>query len=186
MKTTILSIILLTLITGFIEAQKISEWRPENRTGISAEKGLLKLWPEPGPQMLWSNQELPSGFSSPTFGNGSVYLTGNKDKSDILVAMDSLGKIKWQTPYGSSWNESYPDSRCTPTVEGNRVYVSSGSGELACIDGNSGAIPEKFDLISSFKISKGSGPYWAHPVIHNGKLYVRHGKVLMAYDIKNK
>jgi outer membrane protein assembly factor BamB len=56
------------------------------------------------------------------------------------VALDTLGKIKWQTPYGSSWNESYPDSRCTPTVEGNRVYVSSGSGEIVCIDGNSGTI----------------------------------------------
>jgi len=55
------------------------------------------------------------------------------------------------------------------------------SGNVGLVKAN----PEKFDLISSFKISKGSGPYWAHPVIHNGKLYIRHGKVLMAFNIKS-
>jgi len=54
MKNPILSIIILTLIPGFIEAQKINEWRPENRTGVSAETGLLKSWPAAGPTLLWS------------------------------------------------------------------------------------------------------------------------------------
>jgi outer membrane protein assembly factor BamB len=47
------------------------------------------------------------------------------------------------------------------------------------------ANPEKFELISSFKITKGSGPYWAHPVINHGKLYIRHGKALMVFNIKS-
>jgi len=42
----------------------------------------------------------------------------------------------------------------------------------------------KFDLVSSFRIRLGSGPCWAHPVIHNGYLYIIHGKALMVYDIK--
>jgi hypothetical protein len=47
--------------------------------------------------------------------------------------------------------------------------------------------PEKFDLVSSFQIIQGeSGPFWAHPVIHNGILYVRHTYALMAYDIDIK
>lgn len=28
------------------------------------------------------------------------------------------------------------------------------------------------------------GPFWAHPVISKGKLYIRHGDVLMVYLIK--
>jgi len=44
--------------------------------------------------------------------------------------------------------------------------------------------PKKFKIISSFKIPKGNGPYWAHPVIDKGILYVRHGAALMAYKIK--
>ena len=44
--------------------------------------------------------------------------------------------------------------------------------------------PDKFELASSFKVTMGTGPHWAHPVIHNGVLYLRHGEALMAYNIK--
>lgn len=137
-----LSIIFLIFITtvNLTIAQKISEWREDNRTGVSSEKGLLKSWPENGPALLWSNEDLPSGFSSVTFGNNSVYITGISDNKDILVSMDTTGKIKWKAPYGRSWNGSYPETRCTPTVEGNKVYVSSGYGDLACIDAINGSI----------------------------------------------
>ena len=56
-------------------------------------------------------------------------------------------------------------------------------------NGNVGLLrpdPSGFDLVSSFKIYGGSGPYWAHPVIHNGVLYIRHGEAFFAYDIKEK
>jgi hypothetical protein len=46
--------------------------------------------------------------------------------------------------------------------------------------------PEKFDLVSSFKVTEGSGPHWAHPVIHNGSLFIRHGNALMVYDIRQE
>ena len=52
--------------------------------------------------------------------------------------------------------------------------------------GNIGLVkpdPKKFDLISSFKINKGTGPHWAHLSIFDGIMYVRHGDVLMAYLI---
>jgi hypothetical protein len=42
----------------------------------------------------------------------------------------------------------------------------------------------KLDIISEFKITKGDGPFWAHPVISNGKLFIRHGDFLMVYLIK--
>ena len=45
---------------------------------------------------------------------------------------------------------------------------------------------EKLDVISSFQIPFGDKEHWAHPVICDGILYVRHGNVLGAYDIKAK
>jgi len=41
-------------------------------------------------------------------------------------------------------------------------------------------------VISSFKIELGTGQHWAHPVIHDGKLYMRHGDALMCYNIAGK
>lgn len=42
----------------------------------------------------------------------------------------------------------------------------------------------KSELVSSFKITQGTLEHFAHPVIRDGVLYIRHGKVLLAYDIK--
>jgi hypothetical protein len=43
-----------------------------------------------------------------------------------------------------------------------------------------------FKLISSFKVPLGENQHWAHPVIHDKKLYIRHGSALMVYDIGAK
>jgi hypothetical protein len=45
------------------------------------------------------------------------------------------------------------------------------------------AIPQTFELVSSFKITVGEGPHWAHPIISNGRLYIRHGDTLSAFNI---
>jgi outer membrane protein assembly factor BamB len=155
--------------------QLISEWREENRTGVSAETGLLESWPESGPEMIWSNTELPKGYSSVSFGNNTIYVTGNNRQNDILVALDKYGKIKWKTSYGRSWTASNPESRCTPTVEGNRVYVSSGFGDLACIDGTSGEIVW---TVKASEIYKGTYGEWgiAESLIIDGdKVYFTTG-----------
>ncbi len=135
------SLFAIILFSGFpISAQEIFEWRPENRTGVSAETGLLKSWPENGPQLLWSYENLAKGNSSPSFGKDKIYITGLEDGNDILYALDMNGKILWQKPMGRAWDQSYPESRATPTVEGDKVYTCSGYGDITCFDGNSGEI----------------------------------------------
>jgi outer membrane protein assembly factor BamB len=174
MKFRTLSIMLLLLISGRSLAQ-INEWRPENRTGVSAETGLLKSWPAGGPDLLWACLDLAKGFSSPSFGTGTIYITGNKGNDDILFALDMNGKILWKTVIGRAWAQSNPESRATPTVEGTRVYTSSGFGDLACIDGTSGKI------IWSYKASemnKGTYGRWgiAESLLINGdKVYYSPG-----------
>jgi outer membrane protein assembly factor BamB len=40
-----------------------------------------------------------------------------------------------------------------------------------------------YEMVSSFEITKGEEEHWAHPAISNKVLYIRHGDVLMAFDI---
>jgi outer membrane protein assembly factor BamB len=157
MKPIILIIIALLFSAGPIAAQAISEWRAVNRTGVSSETGLLKLWPENGPELLWTNLELPKGNSSVSFSVNSIFLTGVRDSTDMLVALDTLGKIKWQTPIGRAWTESFSESRSTPTVEGNRIYTASGMGDLACVDAKSGQIIWSY---KASEIHKGTYGKW--------------------------
>ncbi len=55
-------------------------------------------------------------------------------------------------------------------------------GEMALADGN----PDKFTIISKFKVPMGTAQHWAHPVISGQKLYLRHNEALMVYDLKNQ
>jgi outer membrane protein assembly factor BamB len=163
------------LLFSFISDSISQDWRPENRTGVSAETGLMKSWPAAGPTLLWSNLELARGFSSPSFGASTIYITGNKGSEDILFALDMNGKILWQTVMGRSWTGSNPESRATPTVEGNKVYTCSGFGDLACIDASNGK------LIWSYKASelhKGTYGTWgiAEALLTDGdKIYYSPG-----------
>jgi len=63
---------------------------------------------------------------------------------------------------------------------GDMLYYYTQKGDMMLISYDSG----KMKKISSFRITKGTGQHFSHPVIHNGTLYQRHGKVLMAFDIR--
>ncbi len=175
MRNATLSIILFSMVSGVVGAQEISEWREENRTGISAETGLLKSWPANGPSLLWSNIDLARGYSSVSFGNNKIYTTGNIGNDDVLYALDLNGKILWKTIFGRSWTQSNPESRATPTVEGNRVYCTSGSGDLACVDGNSGKIIWSYKASELHKGTYGSWGIAESLLIDGDKVYYSPG-----------
>ena len=175
MKNAALSIILLFFISITVTAQDISEWREENRTGISAETGLLKFWPAKGPALLWSCTDLARGNSSVSFGSNTIYTTGNKGNDDILFALDMKGKVLWQTVFGRAWTQSYPESRATPTVEGNRVYCTSGYGDLACIDGSTGKIIWSYKASEIHKGTYGSWGIAESMLIDGNKVYFSPG-----------
>jgi len=46
------------------------------------------------------------------------------------------------------------------------------------------ANPSGFKLVSQTKVELGTDQHWAHPVIADGKLFIRHGNTLIAYKIK--
>jgi outer membrane protein assembly factor BamB len=140
MKSIQLILILSIIGIQFSFSQITGSWREKDRTGVSPETGLLKSWPDGGPALLWTNLDLPNGYSSPAFGKDLLYITGTKDSLDILLALDLNGKTVWQTAIGRAWKGSFPDSRSTPTVEGDKVYTSSGVGDVACTDAASGTI----------------------------------------------
>ena len=70
--------------------------------------------------------------------------------------------------------------------KGSVIYVDGmlyGYGE----NGQVGLIrikPDGYESVSSFQIKQGGGEHWAHPAISDGRLYIRHGDVLMCHDIK--
>ncbi len=81
------------------------------------------------------------------------------------------------------WEEKWNTKGSIISAEGLLYIFEEKNGNIALVKAN----PEKFELISSFKVTQGNGgPFWAHPVIYNGVLYLRHTNALMAYSIKAK
>ncbi|MBT3302719.1 MAG: PQQ-like beta-propeller repeat protein [Bacteroidetes bacterium] len=134
-----LLIIFISILTLTIQAQDFSEWRGPNRTGVYNEINLLTEWPDNGPTMLWSAENLPKGYSSVAVANKMIYFTGIVENSDVVLAYDLYGNLLWEAVYGRAWDATFDHSRCTPTVDGNRLYVSSGMGDLACINAIDGS-----------------------------------------------
>ncbi len=130
--------IILLLLTVWQAESQLVQWRGPNRDGIFTETGLLKSWPEDGPQLILEVEKIGKGWSSPIFADNMIYVTGMIDTLDYLSAVDMQGNIKWQVPYGRSWNKSFPDTRATPVVEDNRIYVQSGTGRVACFERETG------------------------------------------------
>ena len=62
------------------------------------------------------------------------------------------------------------------------LYYYNQQGVVCLIKPN----PLKMEKLGSFKVVAGTKEHFSHPVIHNGVLYIRHGKALMAYDIRKK
>jgi hypothetical protein len=59
------------------------------------------------------------------------------------------------------------------------LYYYNQRGEMRLISLSEGRMKE----LSSFKITKGTGHHFSHPVIYRGVLYQRRGDALMAYNI---
>ena len=143
--------LILFICSNSLIAQEIAQWRGTERNGIYPDKNLLKSWPENGPELILSVKNIGKGYSSPVVYNGTIYVTGMLDSTDYLTAIDMKGNSKWQVPFGRSWLKDPPDTRSTPTIEGDRVYVVSGTGRLVCIDAGTGKEIWAVDVDKDFK-----------------------------------
>ncbi len=144
-------VISFLFISTVLFSQEIVEFRGINRTGVYNETGLLKKWPENGPELVLKIKGIGKGYSHPIVADGTIFVTGiKKDTIDVLSAFGMDGKLLWETPYGRSWTKSYTDSRVTPTFENGKLYVSSGTGQVSCIDAKTGKIIWQENVIKNF------------------------------------
>jgi outer membrane protein assembly factor BamB len=154
---------------------------------------------------LFYNNEIfiTSGYNHPSFmfslaeDGRSVSLKWTN--SDLDCHFGGVVKVG-DYVYGSNWiNNANGNWVCVDWNTGKTMYetkwfnkgpIISADGLLYCYEEKTGNLalvkpnPEKFDVISSFKIEKGEEPHWAHPAIYDGKLFVRHGEYLAVYNLK--
>jgi len=136
-----------------------SPWWPEHhgagRTNISAEKGLLKEWPQGGPGKLWTYSQCGKGYSGVTIADGMIFTAGDFGRQEMVIALDMNGKLLWKQPNGESWRGASKGSRATPTYSDGAVYHMNPTGRLAAYQARSGKPLWVVDLKAKFDAKYG-------------------------------
>ena len=122
---------------------------------------------------VWRNQGFDNHHGGIILVDGKLYganWQSNKQGKWVCVDWDT-GEILYEEQWGNKGSLSYAD------------------GMLYCYEEKSGTVglvkatPDGFSPVSSFQITLGEKEHWAHPVVCGKRLYIRHGDVLMAFDI---
>ena len=165
-----LTLIICLLITLHATAQINAQWRGPNRDGIYQATNLPEQWPAEGIPLLWSAEGIGTGYSSAVCNGKNIFVTGMKDSKDVMSCLSLDGKIVWQTPIGDAWSGPFPDTRTTPTVDGERVYAISGSGTIACLETATGKVIWSLDGVKTFDGVYGTWGVCESPLIFGEKL----------------
>jgi outer membrane protein assembly factor BamB len=176
----------LLLTASLARADNWPQFRGPKRDGVSAEKGLLKKWPEKGPVPAWSFKDAGEGFSSLAIADGKVYTLGTRGKQEIVLCLDAAkGTELWAHDIGPIFTfkgNYYGDGpRSTPTVDGTRLYALGAQGILVCLD-ISAAKPKEMwrkdfvkDLRGVMMDSGGSYGYSESPLVDGNLLICTPG-----------
>ena len=116
-------VVVLLVCMANVCAQDWPQYLGPNRNSTSSQKGILRSWPENGPEVLWT-VDLGKGFGGPVIKDGKVYLLDRDDSvGDTMRCFDlSNGKELWKFGYEAPGSVMFPGSRSVPVVDGNYVY----------------------------------------------------------------
>jgi outer membrane protein assembly factor BamB len=153
------------------------QWRGPMRNGLSSETGLLKSWPENGPTVSWTITNLGDGYGSLAIRGDRIYVQGAVEgKSTVFCLNRANGSRIWEVMLGPKVNESRGNGpRSTPTLDGDKVYVLTENGDLACLRERDGARVWGKNILQEYGASN---PKWLlseSPLIDGNRLIVSPG-----------
>ena len=105
--------------------------------------------------------------------DGYIYGGHGPNRGDPTCIDAATGEICWKerSPSRGSAGVLYAD--------GNLIFRYD-RGEVLLVE----ATPDELRVKGRFTAVKDEGAAWAHPVIHEGRLYLRHANVLACYDLR--
>lgn len=163
-------------------------WRGPAHDGISSETNWRAQWPADGPKQLWK-ASVGIGYSSVSVSRGRLYTMGNTNDQDVVYSLDALtGKELWTHTYPCSPKDpnNFPGPRCTPTVDGDRVYTLSRRGHLFCLDAARGKVVWSKEFTTDFGAKAPTWGYAGSPLVDGDLLITEAGGAGSAVVAFNK
>jgi outer membrane protein assembly factor BamB len=169
-----LVVICVFLATDPLPAADWPQYLGPTRNAVSTETGILRSWPENGPEVLWT-VEVGRGYGGPVIKDGKVYLLDRDDEiGDTMRGFDlGSGKELWSFGYEAPGTVMFPGSRSVPIVDGDHVYSVGHNGDLYSININTHEPAWNRNIWTDFGGDK--LPIWAitqNPLVYGDLLVV--------------
>lgn len=176
------------LLAGTAGADDWPQWMGPQRDGVWRETGVIASIPAGGLPVKW-RAPIGLGYSGPAVAGGKVYLmdyvrqsgetTNNSFNTDQLAGTERVlcldaatGKILWKHEYPRPYKIAYSSGpRCTPTVDGDKVYALGAEGNLWCLDAATGRVIWSKDFTADYGAQTAVWGYASHPLIRGDMLY---------------
>ncbi|MEM1203371.1 MAG: PQQ-binding-like beta-propeller repeat protein [Acidobacteriota bacterium] len=192
-----LRILLVSILVGLIapvavtaaadEAPDWPQYRGPNRDGISAETGLARTWPDAGPQELWRRPIGPA-FSSFAAVDRHLYTTESDAEGEYVLKLDPItGENAWRQKIAGTFENNFGNGpRATPTLDGDRLFVVSGSGGLHALRSSDGEALWSVDFKETFGVEQMYFGFSTSPLVLGDRLIVdvgaTEGRAMVAFD----
>ena len=177
----LVSAVCWTILLSCARADDWPQWQGPDRNAISKEHGLLKEWPKDGPPVAWKLQGLGGGYSAPSIAAGRIFGMSNRGDDEVVWALSEKdGKEAWVSRLGPAfqqkgWPQGKEGPGCTPTVDGERLYVEGMAGDVSCLQVKDGKIVWHVSLQKDFG---GTLPTWSFresPLVDGDKVICTPG-----------
>jgi outer membrane protein assembly factor BamB len=112
------------------------QWRGPSREGVVLDPAHKLTALKSEPKILWELAVGPGQSSPVVSGKRVIFLDGVEGQETAHCLDLDSGKEVWKVAVGPTveFQNAYGEGpRCTPLVEGDRVYVQSCGGEFACL-----------------------------------------------------
>ncbi|MCG3197926.1 MAG: Outer membrane protein assembly factor BamB [bacterium] len=156
------------------------------RNFTSEETGWNRDWAAREPAVVWSH-EIGIGFSSMAVAGGRVYAMGYADDKDTVFCFDATtGDEIWKHSYPAPLLDKYYEGGPggSPTVDGDRVYTLSKTGDFFCFDAATGKIHWQKNIKTEHGAKQPEWAFACSPLIEGDWVILEVGKTL-AFDRKS-
>ena len=128
--------------SNLLQAADWPQWRGPGRNAQSEEHLASTDWEKTPPQHLWTASGFGEGYASVAIVKGTLYTLGNTEGGQAVIAAKADdGGVLWKKVItDADPKHDHKGSRCTPSVDGDRLYVVTSNGSLACLKINNGDV----------------------------------------------
>ena len=147
-------------------------------SGYGTGSGAFKIGKDNQVEQVYYNKVIKNHHGGTILVDGLMY--GHSDKSGFVCQDFKTGE--------KVWSNKKISKGCVAFADGRFYFVQEKDGAVKLLDATKEGVEVKGEFVMGPQTKRRSrrGRIWVHPVISDGKMYLRDQEYIYCYDIKKK